>query len=291
MWRAFNFSEQAQIDVKVNLVTHSRHIKTLYESSTLHPSETAIPHHYFPVLHSCNTSLRLQQLPLSGDTGTSPRMEAAKVSQSRLLGLPYELRQRIFRLALKQRGTVELQHPLWAEKQVFAQPLFQLCKALRNEALEAFYKANSFLWIVEVDNHVRSNPAHYNHDSSAVKPPVLVPALPWQYPQLLGHLRQLHLNIYLPSDQDADAWSIGFAKLLSELIQALDYGRRLRSLQVLLTTKRYHTKMPLSSSQRNVLDSLSQMKVRGKVQVRMRYDFGEVKASIESLNLEKRMRY
>ena len=59
-----------------------------------------------------------------------------------LLGLPYELRQRVLHYALKQRGTIELQHPVWAGLDIFCQPLFQVCHVLRNEALDAFYEVS-----------------------------------------------------------------------------------------------------------------------------------------------------
>ena len=61
-------------------------------------------------------------------------------------------------------------------------------------------------------------------------------------------------------------------------------------LHVLFTAKRYNSRIPLSGKQRRALDTLSQMQVRGKVQVRMRYDFKEVKTSIETLQLESRMK-
>ena len=58
------------------------------------------------------------------------------MSSSSLLSLPYELRQQILRHSLLQPGTIELQEPLWAGAETFAQPLFHTCRQVRDEALE-----------------------------------------------------------------------------------------------------------------------------------------------------------
>ena len=59
-----------------------------------------------------------------------------------LLNLPFELRHRILLYALKQKGTIEIQYPVWAGLQVFDQPLFQTCRSLRSEAVKAFYEVS-----------------------------------------------------------------------------------------------------------------------------------------------------
>jgi len=236
-------------------------------------------------------------------TSLSISMES---SSSCLLDLPYELRQRILTLALKQKGTIELQHPVWAGKDVFAQPLFQVCRLLRDEALQAFYETNCFLWIIDSSVTHRSDPAVYASITGDARQPEdgsvpssktspLTPTLPWQYPHLKKHLRHLNLNIYLPSNLVADlaaaqAWFTEFPQQLERMIKALDCGCRLAELHTLLTAKRFNTRIALAGEQLKALNVLTQMKVRGSVKVQTRYDFKEVKASIASLELERRMK-
>jgi hypothetical protein len=213
------------------------------------------------------------------------------MSTSSLLSLPFELRQHIFGFALKEVGTIELTHPLWAVPQAFSQPLFLTSKEVRDEALEAFYKTNAFLWIID-DEEWRSNPADYarahSHDRDSS---MITPALPWDYPHLLQHLRHLHVNICLPKEENEKAWHNHLQSSLSSLVEALDGGRRLRSVAILFTSRRINTLLhPLSSQHLHVLNTLSQMEVPGMVKMRTRYDFQQVKASIESLGLEKAMK-
>jgi hypothetical protein len=63
--------------------------------------------------------------------------------------LPYELREQIIQPLVRTPGTVGLQHPLWADKTVFVLPIAQVCKALRKEAIEVFYRANVFMWKID----------------------------------------------------------------------------------------------------------------------------------------------
>jgi hypothetical protein len=63
--------------------------------------------------------------------------------------LPYELREQIIQPLVRTPGTVGLQHPLWADKTVFVLPIAQVCKALRREAIEVFYRANVFMWKID----------------------------------------------------------------------------------------------------------------------------------------------
>ena len=205
-----------------------------------------------------------------------------------LLRLPFELRQRILSIALKQQGTLELQRPMWADEElVFNQPLFKVCRMLREQGLEAFYKANSFLWIIDIEHGSRSDPAEYPLPSRAH---MLTPFWPWRYPHTLEFIRHLHLNVYLPSDLHDDDWNSIFPAQLVRLVESLERGRKLLDLHVLLTTKRYGYRISMRSDHRRTLDILSQLEVRGKVHVMMRYDFKEVRQSIETLQLEKRMK-
>jgi len=68
-----------------------------------------------------------------------------------LLALPYELRERILLPCLRQKGTIEIQYPVWADKAVFTQPLTQVCRQLREECIRLFYRANVFVWVIDMD--------------------------------------------------------------------------------------------------------------------------------------------
>ena len=206
---------------------------------------------------------------------------------SLLLQLPYELRQRIFECALRQLGTIGLQYPPWTERDVFVQPLFQVSRASRDEALEAFIKTNNWLWIVEPGSSARSDPAEYpilaNEDHSSP----LTPCLPWLYPHLWKHLRCLHVNIHLPADRDTEGWADLFPQGLANLIRTLDHGRRLSELHLSLISKCHLARFPLARDHRKALDTLSQMRVRGKVRATLR-NFKDVRG--RNLSLERRMR-
>lgn len=66
-----------------------------------------------------------------------------------LMTLPYELREQIIQTLVRTPGTVELQYPLWADKSVFVSAVAQVCKSLRKEAIEVFYRANVFVWKID----------------------------------------------------------------------------------------------------------------------------------------------
>ena len=231
---------------------------------------------------------------------------------SHLLNLPRELRHRILLYTLEQHGTVELQQPMWASKGHYTQPVFQVSRLLRREALQAFYESNSFLWILDLSVE-RSDPSKYvsmtsieskddatasqGSSSSSSTIPSLIPVFPWEYPFLRNHLRHLHLNIYLPSNLPDDlptsqAWLTTMPIHLKRLVQALEQGRRLQDLTVLVTanTKRFNTRIALESAQLTTLEVLGEMEVRGKVVMRTRHDFRAAKVGIDSLGLEKKMK-
>lgn len=65
--------------------------------------------------------------------------------------LPYELREQILLPVVQARGTIELQYPLWADtdKSGFIPPIAQVCKILREEAFQCFYRANVFIWKID----------------------------------------------------------------------------------------------------------------------------------------------
>lgn len=72
-----------------------------------------------------------------------------------LLTLPYELREQILLPIVKVEGTIQLQYPIWADnmKSVFVPPIAQVCKDLREEVFQFFYRTNVFVW--KIDPEVR----------------------------------------------------------------------------------------------------------------------------------------
>lgn len=209
---------------------------------------------------------------------------------SNLLELPYELRQQILSTCLTQNGTIELQHPLWAGPDAFAEPLFYTSRQLRDEALEAFYKSNAFVWVIDVDRTRMTDPSTYPLLPADGTSGSITPALPWHYPKLLQHLRHLRLNIYLPQIEDDYGWLDALRQSLTRMVAAIDHGRRLKTLTVLLSSKHHSARVPLSTEQIDVLKILARMEVPGRVKVATKYDFREVRASIENLQLDKAMR-
>ncbi|KAI6894946.1 hypothetical protein KC318_g11631 [Hortaea werneckii] len=227
---------------------------------------------------------------------------------SHLLNLPRELRHRILLFTLEQHGNIELQQPMWASKGHYAQPIFQVSRLLRREALQAFYEGNCFLWILDLLAVERSDPSRYismtsdetQHDATTSQnsiSPSLIPVLPWEYPFLRTHLRHLHLNMYLPSNltgnfNASQAWLTEMPIQLKRLVEVLDHGRRLQDLTVLVTanTKRFNTRISLEDEQLKALEVLSEMEIRGNVSIRTRHDFRAARVSIDSLGLEKKMK-
>lgn len=68
-----------------------------------------------------------------------------------LLSLPGELRDQILVPLVRAKGTIELQYPLWADKSVFVPPIAQVCRTLRSDFVQLFYRSNVFVWKLEAE--------------------------------------------------------------------------------------------------------------------------------------------
>ncbi|KAK3067474.1 hypothetical protein LTR53_015640 [Teratosphaeriaceae sp. CCFEE 6253] len=222
----------------------------------------------------------------------------------RLLDLPSELRHRILSCALESpHSPLELQSPLWGGAEAYAPPLFRVSRGIRAEALRAFYETNTFLWLVDLSVPHRSDPASYpgllpSSETGPCDPDKggagVLPALPWLYFHLLRHLRHVNVTIYIPqngpSDPDAAALrKTAFPAALERLVLALDHGRRLRELRVLLTAKHFLTGVPPTGEQMAALEQLAGFRVPGRVWLRMSRVLGQARQSIERLGLKRRM--
>lgn len=230
----------------------------------------------------------------------TPCKQEHQTNKSYFLDLPFELRNYILTLVLRQTGTIELQHPLWAGLQVFAQPLFKVNRSVRDEALDAFYEVNDFLWVIDTEHRMRSDPARYPEATNSIpngkfnggniRPEIgspLTPVFPWEFPRLWKCLRRLQVNVYLPHGKCAFA----LQESLRDLVRVLDRGRRLAAFHLLVTTK--------GSVSRNswdvgacceALEVLADMVVRGSVEVQTRHYPIEIRRGVWNLNLSRRMK-
>lgn len=208
-----------------------------------------------------------------------------------LARLPYELRQRILKHALKHPGTIGLQTPIWDDGSTFQQPLFAVSRSIRDEALEAFYKINTFLWHVH-----RPTPGNgARGDSDPVKYPLpadinllLTPSLPWHYPTLMKDLRYLVINVFLPSDTDPATWSKSFAQQLRSLVAALDAGKRLNTLRLTFITGPWRQSEALPTPLMEALRVLADLRCQEGVIVRVRPGPSQIADDIYSLGLGRK---
>lgn len=78
---------------------------------------------------------------------------------SRLLALPYELRECILIPLLLREDTIELQCPT-THRTTFTYPVTQVCRLLREESTRLFYQVNKFERTIdaeEVSTHTSRN--------------------------------------------------------------------------------------------------------------------------------------
>lgn len=211
-----------------------------------------------------------------------------------LARLPFELRQRILAYALHDKGTMGLQSPTWDHGSAFKEPLFTVCRSTRSEAIEAFYKTNTFLWHIHrpqnVDAKPDSDPSVYPLE---INDPnfTIAPSLPWHYPHLKRDLRHLALNIFMPSDLDPNAWLMAFPLELKALVTTLNEGgSKLKSLKLTIITGYWRNEQPLPPENLETMSILGQLNVSGKVKVRCQPSYWPCSESVYSLGLEEKIR-
>jgi hypothetical protein len=128
--------------------TSSAHRVTLTELRYRSITSLSIQHTPFP-----HTSKYIQTHPI--DTPSTYRHSLYKMPAS-FMTLPYELREQILFSVVQARGTIQLQFPLWGDKDVFVLPIAQVCKDLREEVVQVLYRANVFVWLIDPEQ-VRVN--------------------------------------------------------------------------------------------------------------------------------------
>ncbi len=219
------------------------------------------------------------------EVGSSPVGQNA----SRLMSLPYEIRKIILEYATLQHGRVELQRPIWGIPEATTFGIFASSKALREEALEAYYNANTCLLIVDAKRAELST--YPVGDEGQVRP--FTPQQPWRYPYLIRDLRNLNITIKLPPMDDGDAWRLGFRRQVESLVHSLDYGRRLTSLEVslLMPVSQTPWRSPLTTTQKGTLDVLTELKVRANVGVSIcGLGKGNMEGFLRGLDLARRIK-
>ena len=116
----------------------------------------------------------------------------------------------------------------------------------------------------------------------------LISSLPWQYPHMLANLRHLRLNLNLPPQHDVALWTDKLSKQLTRFVEAIDHGQRLKDFKILIGT--WHKLRELGEPQSAALNVLERMQVRGSVQVRTSSLDRDGKASVQRLDLGRRMK-
>ena len=105
---------------------------------------------------------------------------------------------------------------------------------------------------------------------------------------MLANLRHLRLNLNLPPPHDIALWTNKLSKQLSRFVEAIDHGQRLKDFKVLIGT--WHKLRELGEPQSAALSVLERMQVRGSVQVRTSSLDRDGKASVQRLDLGRRMK-
>ena len=233
-----------------------------------------------------------------------------------LLALPCELREQIL-ISLLQSESIKLQQPA-ACKNVYTPPISQVCRLLRDHAIGIFYHINSFIWLIDPEAVGLTFPQlpkrtcvtlqvtdtdHYQVDIvDPARSPLPTTAagdgssgpinhhfsmLPWHRSNVATDLRHVRLDLYLPDPYDKRLWNM-FAGQLAQLADSVANGKKLRELRVLIAT--WHRFRELSDQHIEVLKSLGQLSVKGRVQVRTRSLDGKLRAVLQNLGLTSKLR-
>jgi len=105
---------------------------------------------------------------------------------------------------------------------------------------------------------------------------------------MLPNLRHLRLNLNLPPQHNIALWTDKLSKQLARFVEAVDHGQRLKDFKVLIGT--WHKLRELGEPQSAALSVLVQLQVRGSVQVRTSSLDRDGKASVQRLDLGRRMK-
>lgn len=105
---------------------------------------------------------------------------------------------------------------------------------------------------------------------------------------MLANLRHIRLNLKLPPQHNVALWTDKLSKQLASFVAAVDCGRKLKSLKILVGT--WHRLRELEQPQLDALGILGRMQVRGTLQVRTMSLDHHGKAAVQGLDLERRMK-
>lgn len=119
--------------------------------------------------------------------------------------------------------------------------------------------------------------------------PSLVSMLPWQCMNITQRLRHLRLNLYLPNPYNTRLWDDKLLKRLAELLEAIDNGRRLKDMKILIATW-YHFH-GITPRQAATIAVLRQITIHGHVEVRTRSISAKLRAALQDLDLADKIRF
>lgn len=105
---------------------------------------------------------------------------------------------------------------------------------------------------------------------------------------MLPNLRHLRLNLNLPPPHDVALWTEKLSRQLLRFVEAVGHGQRLKDFKVLIGT--WHKLRELGEPQTAALSVLELMQVRGSVQVRTSSLDRDGKASVQRMDLGRRMK-
>jgi hypothetical protein len=112
--------------------------------------------------------------------------------------------------------------------------------------------------------------------------------LPWRCADTITKVRHLRLNLYLPNPYDQRLWENTLTQQLIKFVQAVNNGKRMRDLKILVATW-YHFR-GMTAQQAAVLGILGQLHKQGHVQIKTRGISGKLKAALQDLDLTEKMR-
>jgi hypothetical protein len=105
---------------------------------------------------------------------------------------------------------------------------------------------------------------------------------------LMQRLRHLRLDLYLPNPYNTRLWDDTLFTRLAKLVQAIDNGKRLKDLKILIATW-YHFH-GITTRQAATLGIFKQMTIHGHVEVKTRSISAKLRAALQDLDLADKMR-
>lgn len=104
----------------------------------------------------------------------------------------------------------------------------------------------------------------------------------------MQRLRHLRLNLYLPNPYNTRLWDDTLSTRLENFLQAVDNGRGLIDLKILIAT--WHHFHEITARQAAILGIFKQMTIHGHLEVRTRSISAKLRDALRGLDLTDKMR-